>query len=57
MKYQHSMMLGQSSCPKYDALKMAQAEREGEREHMEDNNKAKPEQLMLPTSQPTTVDS
>jgi hypothetical protein len=51
------MMLGQSSCPKYDALKMAQAEREGEREHMEDNNKAKPEQLMLPTSQPTTVDS
>jgi hypothetical protein len=30
MKYQHSTMIGESSCPTDDVIKMAQAERERE---------------------------
>jgi hypothetical protein len=47
MKYQHPMMLGQSSYPKDDALRMTLVRTERERAPTQNNNKAKPEQLKL----------
>jgi hypothetical protein len=54
MKYQHSMMPGQSSYSKDEALRMAQAERERERAPAQNNKKAKPEQLGLSKTYPST---
>jgi hypothetical protein len=43
MKYQYSTIPVQSSCPGDDALRIAQAKKEREREHLQNNNKVKHE--------------
>jgi hypothetical protein len=54
MKYQYSTMPEQSSCHKDKDLRTTQVRREREREHMENNNKAKPEYLKLNKTYPLT---
>jgi hypothetical protein len=57
-KYQHSTVLGQSSCPKMMLLEQLKL---NERAPAQNNNKTKPEHLKLsktyPIKWPTTTDS